>query len=48
LLVVQLRDVLEQRLSEVQSQHDQQLAQLSSDAKLVSNNQPRSFSTQIV
>jgi len=36
LTVVQLRDVLEQRLSDVQSLYDQQMSQLSADAKLVS------------
>jgi len=35
--VGQLRDVLEQRLSEVQMQHDQQVAQLVNEAKLVSH-----------
>jgi len=33
----QLRDVLEQRLSEVQSQYEQQMSQLGSEAKLVSH-----------
>jgi len=44
--VGQLRDVLEQRLSEVQSLYDQQMTQLSLDARMVSvDNDDRSSSS---